>query len=384
MKRHFFIFSFLFQFFFLSLSGQESIHNYGNLQLHKNGSLGFHTDFTNFGGFDENLGLIGFYHTSRSLQIGGAFSPSFHELELGVEDGLFLDIGININHQLNFIYGNIHTDLDRKNNAVNFQEKAAYDGISNLSNVNGRVSVEGQKSFIFPVGQNNLIRPLEINFVGESFRAKCAYYAENPDFPRSFGKTFDTAKKGADVELILPQDFWSLDTSGRIQITLFWDPLFNLSYYANTVEEVTVVGWNSEKQMWDNLANGELEGDLNTGSVQSIIFNANDYEIFTLGFLASNDLYKPGNYAITPNGDGINDAFTLKILERSPNNELRVFDRSGVLVFEQSNYKDEFRGKGNKNIFIKGDYLPEGTYFYLLELKDLNLKYQGYFYLQTE
>ena len=52
-----------------------------------------------------------------------------------------------------------------------------------------------------------------------------------------------------------------------------------------------------------------------------------------------------------------------------------------MLVFEKSNYRDEFSGIANKNIARKNQQLPEGVYFYLLELKDLNLKYQGYIYL---
>jgi len=364
--------------------GQEAIHNYGNLQLHKNGSLGFHADFLNNGGFDKNLGLIGFYHPSKTLELGGAFSPVFHDLELGVENGLYLDIGIRINHHLNFIYGDIITDMDRKYNSVNFMEKAGYDGVSETAKIMGYTSVQDQKSFEFPVGVNNMLKPLKIDFVSDIFLARCAYFMENPDFPRSFGTPFDTANKVGGLNLIFPQEFWNLDTSGRIQITLFWDPLSNLSYYAENLEEITVAGWNRDEKTWENLGNGELAGDLNRGSVQSNIFNANDYEIFTLGFLTARNPDEPGNYAITPNGDGINDYFTLKILERSPNNKLLVFDRTGVMVFEQSNYKDEFRGKGNRNIFVKKEYLPEGTYFYLLELTDLNLKYQGYFYLVTK
>lgn len=384
MWRSLFIIVFLVLLSCLKLPAQEGIHNYGNLQLHKNGSLGFHGDFSNNGGFDNNLGLIGFYHPSEPLQIRGAFSPTFHEMELGVENGLDLYVSININHHLNFIYGNIHTDMDREINSVNFQGKAAYFGVSDLSKVSGRVSVKDQNSFKFPVGIDDLFRPIRIDFVGDVFRAKCAYFLENPGFPQSFGTPFDTGRKVGGLNLVSPQEFWNLDTSGRIQVTLFWDSSSNLSYYTQNVEEISVAGWNRNKKMWENLGNGQLSGDLNQGSVQSNIFNANDYEIFTYGFLAGNKLDEPGNYAITPNGDGINDYFTLKILEKSPNNEFRVFDRAGLLVFEQSNYKDEFSGKGNKNIFMKGEYLPEGVYFYLLELKDLNLKYQGYFYLQTK
>ena len=384
MRRHLILYPIIFLMIFIKLSGQEAIHNYGNLQLHKNGSLGFHADFSNFGGFDKNLGVIGFYHPTETLQIGGAFSPTFHDLELGVANNVDLDLSINITQDLNFIYGNLRTEKSRKDISVNFLEKSAYDGISALSKVNGRASVRDQKSFEFPVGVDDMLRPLKIHFVNEVFLAKCSYHMENPDFPKSFANTFDTNKRGPDLGLIFQQEFWDLNTSGRVQITLNWHSLSNLSYYASELSEVTIAGWNRNERIWENLGNTQMEGDLNQGWVQSNIFNANDYEIFTLGFLRTKNSDIPGNYAITPNGDGINDYFTLKIIDKSPNNEFRLFDRTGILVFEQSNYKDEFRGKGNRNIFIGKENLPEGVYFYLLELTDLNLKYQGYFYLVTK
>jgi FAD synthase len=68
-------------------------------------------------------------------------------------------------------------------------------------------------------------------------------------------------------------------------------------------------------------------------------------------------------------------------MEQSPNNEFKVFNRSGQLVYEKTNYQNEFGGIPNRNINQNNNQLPEGVYFYIVDLKDLNLKYQGYFYL---
>ena len=88
-----------------------------------------------------------------------------------------------------------------------------------------------------------------------------------------------------------------------------------------------------------------------------------------------------GNYALTPNGDGANDFFTLKIVNEYPSNNLVIFNREGLIVYQKTDYQNEFDGKGNKNIIQKDQYLPEGVYFYILEIKAHNLKYQGYIYL---
>lgn len=55
----------------------------------------------------------------------------------------------------------------------------------------------------------------------------------------------------------------------------------------------------------------------------------------------------------TPNGDGVNDTWTIRGLRRSQHT-VRVFNRWGQVVFESTNYGNNWRGNG----------LPDGTYFY--------------------
>jgi len=367
-----------------SLFGQEGVHNYGNLQLHTKGLVGFHTDFTNDGSFDRNLGLIGFYHDTESLLISGAFSPTFYNLELAVENNLYLELPINIDNSLGIIYGNIISPRANKNIYTKFSAKADYQGAANLTKIDGQVGVEGQKIFSYPVGYDDILRPLQIQFIDDVFLAKCAYFFENPDYPRSFAKSFNSNNRDSSLGGINSQEFWNLTTTGRIQISLNWNSGSNLETSVDGIESVTIAGWNKKNEQWDNLGNAKYEGSIEEGRVTSNIFNANDYEIFTLGYLFNTKANEPGNYALTPNGDGINDFFSLKIMEQSPNNEFKVFNRSGHLVYEKTNYQNEFQGIPNRNINQNNNHLPEGVYFYLIDLKDLNLKYQGYFYLAYE
>lgn len=64
--------------------------------------------------------------------------------------------------------------------------------------------------------------------------------------------------------------------------------------------------------------------------------------------------------AITPNGDGVNEAFVIGGLEAYPVNELTILNRWGNHVFEQKGYTQNWNGKG----------LNAGTYFYLLRVRD--------------
>lgn len=75
-----------------------------------------------------------------------------------------------------------------------------------------------------------------------------------------------------------------------------------------------------------------------------------------------------GNYNIdpvnvlTPNGDGKNDRWVVWNINTFPDNEVRVLDRSGRVVFMQKNYMNDWEGTYN------GNPLPEGAYLYIIKL----------------
>ncbi len=73
----------------------------------------------------------------------------------------------------------------------------------------------------------------------------------------------------------------------------------------------------------------------------------------------------------SPNEDGINDTFVIKGLEKFPDHHLRIFNRWGNLVFESTNYQNDWDGTW------KGLPLPDGVYFYLL-LDGAGNRYSGY------
>jgi gliding motility-associated-like protein len=64
----------------------------------------------------------------------------------------------------------------------------------------------------------------------------------------------------------------------------------------------------------------------------------------------------------SPNGDGINENWTILYLESYPNCRLQVFDRAGQRVYEKTGYT----APGWDGTF-KGKALPFGTYYYVIE-----------------
>ncbi|XOV91290.1 MAG: right-handed parallel beta-helix repeat-containing protein [Bacteroidota bacterium] len=76
--------------------------------------------------------------------------------------------------------------------------------------------------------------------------------------------------------------------------------------------------------------------------------------------------------AVAPNGDGKHDFFKIENIEYYPNNVVEIFNRWGDKVYEITSYDNgdsNHRFEGIKNIGTSGD-LVEGTYFYLIDLKD--------------
>ncbi|WPV01513.1 PKD domain-containing protein [Mucilaginibacter sp. cycad4] len=66
----------------------------------------------------------------------------------------------------------------------------------------------------------------------------------------------------------------------------------------------------------------------------------------------------------TPNGDGINDIWSVKYLESYPNNKVDVYNRFGEKVYSSIGYSVPWDGK------YKGLYLPPGTYYYIIDPKN--------------
>lgn len=73
----------------------------------------------------------------------------------------------------------------------------------------------------------------------------------------------------------------------------------------------------------------------------------------------------------TPNGDGANDYFHIKGIEKHPNNHVEIYNRWGILIYEVDGYNNadkSFKGESDGRITIqKKEQLPEGTYYYIIK-----------------
>lgn len=82
---------------------------------------------------------------------------------------------------------------------------------------------------------------------------------------------------------------------------------------------------------------------------------------------------------ISPNGDGKNDTWFITGLDKYPNNNVKIFNRWGNLVYTASPYLNDW--EGTTRYSLTGEKVVSGVYFYILELNDGQNIYTGYLQL---
>ena len=88
---------------------------------------------------------------------------------------------------------------------------------------------------------------------------------------------------------------------------------------------------------------------------------------------------------VSNNNDGSNDVFIIDCISEFPNNNVKIFNRSGILVFEANGYNNldvAFNGTGKNGLYMIGVDLPEGTYFYIIDKRDGSKPVAGYLELE--
>ncbi|MFT5229120.1 MAG: gliding motility-associated-like protein, partial [Urechidicola sp.] len=66
----------------------------------------------------------------------------------------------------------------------------------------------------------------------------------------------------------------------------------------------------------------------------------------------------------SPNGDGINDAWTINNSDKFPNMVVKIYSRWGNKLFESNGYETAWTGMYDKK------EMPVGTYYYTIDLRD--------------
>jgi len=107
---------------------------------------------------------------------------------------------------------------------------------------------------------------------------------------------------------------------------------------------------------------GNYTGNITSVSLaaESKIVNLSGTAVDPSTMISANHLI--ANNILTPNGDGRNDIWIIKNIEYYPDNTVRIFDKSGRIIYTKKGYTNDWNGTYNNTP------LSEGTYYYVVEL----------------
>lgn len=164
---------------------------------------------------------------------------------------------------------------------------------------------------------------------------------------------------------------------------------FNLNSYCQNGEyfiEIEAFNYSISEMIeikWliNNRVISESGAKINLSNYSDLLKPENAVEIIftdSNGCLHSQEILVFGEYlckiqkGISPNGDGLNEYFDLVSFGGV---DLKIFNRYGSVVYEKSNYKNEWEGQSNS-----GKKLPTGTYFYYIQT-NIGEQFTGYMQL---
>jgi len=131
-------------------------------------------------------------------------------------------------------------------------------------------------------------------------------------------------------------------------------------------------------------ANGSITGGLNSATIEVrpretttytvTVTNASgcpETKTFTLTVLEDYENVKATNI-LSPNGDGANDKWLIDNIDFYPNNEVKVFDKAGRILYSKKGYDNSWDGT------LNGNPLAEGTYYYVIDFGTNKRVFRGF------
>ena len=119
----------------------------------------------------------------------------------------------------------------------------------------------------------------------------------------------------------------------------------------------------------------------NTETIYVRLLTSSCYEIFQFNLTIENcPPYIPQGFS--PNNDTKNDWFNIQgLYDIFTDHELQIYNRYGELIFIGDNNKPWY-GKINRGLNNRGNIVPVGTYYYILNLNDQNYQpFMGWVYV---
>ena len=149
--------------------------------------------------------------------------------------------------------------------------------------------------------------------------------------------------------------------------TYIWDiPTLNPNQSENLSVSAQIISSNNLLNTANLLSLTEIDRD-ETNNEDSAEVNVDNCLVISKGF--------------SPNNDGDNDVLVIPCIEDYPENNIKIYNRYGTLVFETNNYKNNWNGIPNQGFPETKTVLPTGTYYYVLQIDSIESPFVSWIYL---
>lgn len=308
-------------------------------------------------------------------------------------DGIF-----SVGKKADFLKGII--DADSYDGLAIFKENAIHVATSDLSFVNGKVEKDGKKEFLFPVGAlagNAAFYRPSFHAVGANegniYTTQYFYKDSNADY--------DHNSKDNWVGEINKNEYWKVtqdEGADKIILSLTMREGTTPAEFLNPSidKKVVIVRWDENKKAWINEHGETSNHNFSANEPYSYLVTAevSGYGIFTLALVDKTPPEPEDDVivynALSPNDDGLNDNFLIKGIDKYPDNQVEIYNRWGVKVYEAKSYNESdvmFRGYSDGRATVnRNEKLPTGTYFYILKYNNgIRVKEKaGYLYINNQ
>ena len=134
---------------------------------------------------------------------------------------------------------------------------------------------------------------------------------------------------------------------------------------------------------FDNLSNGSVGGGTQVFNLPPGFYRAEFLTTqFCYGEAVGEVKTEVRSYnLVSSNADNENDSWVIDCISNYPKNNVKVFNRYGIKVYEADGYNNidkVFRGIGENGLYSFGNDLPDGTYFYIIDKGDRSRPITGY------
>lgn len=380
------------------LSVYEDYENDNSGDFTNDGEVYIYKNWLNNGIVNFTPARVGktFFHGTADQLIEGTKQSNFQNVEFNNSSDaipFYLGTTIAVNTKAEFIKG-IIDGIALPDALVVFNENAIHEKTGDQSFVDGKVQKTGKAAFEFPVGNELFFRPsyhAKNNLENNTYTTQYFYKNSNSQHSHS--------QREKEIQLINNKEYWTVTKtkeSENVILSLTLDSKTTPSEFFNVSagKKIAIVRWDGTKWISEGGALRERDSsDPESAATYSHIITAEvkGFGMFTIALVDDviDDELIIYN-AVSPNGDGLNDTFHIKGIDKYPDNTVEIYNRWGVKVYDAKGYNETdvmFGGYSDGRATInRGEKLPTGTYFYLLKYNDGKKVREkaGYLYINNE